>query len=147
MGIFSNNTIPSQETSLKNIEETLLSLDVTTFIKEYDGDNLVGIFFTINDKANGEIVVKLPFDSKTIASTMQKDLVRITRADKFNMKTNAEAIALVQLDKYIENVAIMVRLGQITLLEAFLSFCYDKNTEKTFFDKIEKTDGIKFLKE
>ena len=146
MGIFSNNELPTQEQSLKIIEETLLSLDVSTFTKYYDKrDNLTGIYFIIDDGTD-VIDIRLPFSVKELKDVIQKDYRRINKREKFDIYEHAERVTLVELSKYIESIAVMVKLGQITLKEAFLAFSYDKEREITFFEAI-KNKEIKFIKE
>jgi len=123
MSIFSNKSLPSQEVSLKKIEDTLLDLNVSTFIKEYDGDNLASIYFNITDKDQGEVPVRLPLS-----------LNKIKEAEM------AEMIALSELAKFIEITCSLVRSGQTTLTEVFLPFVYDKKTNKTFYETIESKD-------
>jgi len=146
MGIFSQNTPPPQEKSLKVIEDTLLSLEVTTFIKEYSGDDLLSVYFNINDLNSGDVPVRLPLNIDKIKQTISVDYRTITKKDKLDIHDTAERIALLELSEYVKTIAIMVRLGQVTLLEAFLAFCYDKTKDSTFYERLESND-IKFLKE
>lgn len=144
MGIFTQNNLPSQEESLKLIEETLLSMDVSSFTKEYSGDDIESLYFVITDKI--DLSIRLPLCIEVIEKSLLIDYREIKRKDKLDIREKAERIALAELARYVETVSVMVKLGQTTLKESFLAFSYDHKHGKTIYQMIEEK-GMKFLEE
>ena len=145
MGIFSTNTLPDQEKSLKDIEDILMGIGVNTFVKEYDGDNLSGLFFMLHDESHGDIYFKLPLNVSAIIESLKNDYRKVTRKDKFDIRDNAERIALSELVNHVTAVATSIKLKQTTLIESFFAYIYNKETDVTLFKSMNEKDNIKFL--
>ena len=142
MGIFTQNNLPSTEESLKKIEEIVLGMGATTFVREFDGDNISSLYFTMEDKLS----IRLPLCIETIENTLKADYRTIKRKEKLDIREESERIATAELARYIETVSTLVKLGQTTLKQSLLAFSYDQTKDQTFYEMLE-TKGMKFLDE
>jgi len=140
MGLFSSSNIRSSVESLKDIEEALLSLNVSSFVKEFDGETLDAVYFTISSKEKKEFPVRLPLNLDKIKEALSLDYRKIGKKEKIDIHDIAEKIALNELAKFIETACNLVRSNQTSLEELFLPFIYDKNTNRTFYESIEGKD-------
>jgi hypothetical protein len=144
MSIFTPNSIPTAEQSIKKMEELLLALNVSSFIKEYENEELSALYFVIAGEK--DLPIRLPLATDKIVDTLNRDYRHINRKAKFDIREKAERIALAELTRYVESISTMVKLGQTTLNHSFLAFSYDQTKDKTFYEMLEEK-GMKFLEE
>ena len=142
MPIFTRDNTPTVNKSLKKIEELLLETGVSSFVKEYDEDNLTSLYFVTDD----DVPVRLPLHIGVIEETLRVDHRQLDKAKKLELRDKAERIAVAELANFVEMICTMVRLKQTTLRESFLAFTYDKVKNKTFYEMLE-AKGTKFLED
>ena len=139
-----NNDIPTIEESIKTIETLLLSLDVSSFTREYeDNGDISSLYFVITE---GKVPVRLPMYLDRIIKTLRDDIKLVKRKTKHEIREIAEKIMFAQLAQHIEIIATMIKNDQLTLKEAFLAFTYNQVKGKTFYELLEQK-GINLIEE
>ena len=138
------DNIPKVEDSIADIEKVLLSLDVSSFTKEYhENGDISSLYFIIEE---GNIPVRLPIHLDQMIKILRDDVKTVKRKTKHEIRDMAERIMFAQLAQHIEQVAIMIKNGQLTLKQSFLAFTYDQVKDKTFYELLENK-GMKFLED
>jgi len=124
--------------SVAYIEQLLARNGVKQIGKHYDGGRLIGIFFII--EVNGsDVPFKLPARVAECERVLTENLSRRARPEtRKKIPQQAERTAWKILSDWIEAQMAMVELSRVELIEIFLPFVWDADSDKTFFEELKE---------
>lgn len=134
------STVPI-ERSIMQIEELLVNAGATHISKFFNDNMPEGILFQIPISNTLMPVFKLP--SKV------KQVEKIMGANTEAQKLQAHRTAWKLLHEWVHIQITMIKLEQISPIEAFLPYTYSESKNQTFYEQLEeeqkKTGSIKLL--
>lgn len=136
----------SIEKSVNMIEHRLVSAGATNISKSYGGEpkRLQGIVFQINVNGYPQLF-KLPCRDEAVYTVLMSE-VRKPRPDTMKrIREQSGRTAWKLLADWVDIQVSLIKLQQIELVEVFLPYFYNPNTDKTFFQQL-KESNFKLLK-
>lgn len=132
------------ERSVMLIEHQLSRAGAQTISKWYDENkDLAGISFQILS-AGIPFVFRLPAKWKECEKVFLREIQRPTPEKNQRAKEQAQRTAWKILYEWVMIQVSLIELQQAEVLEVFLPYCYDPNSDKTFFERI-RGNGFKQL--
>ncbi|MCP4259131.1 MAG: hypothetical protein GY774_16725 [Planctomycetes bacterium] len=130
------SSIPASR-SVQYIENKLVVHGAKQIMKEYDDDKrLAAICFIIMVEGK-ELPFKLPARTEQCEAILLSRIKRPTEGTHKRVKEQAERTAWKLLRDWTDVQMSLVELGQVDILEVFLSFAYDVVEGKTYFEKLK----------
>lgn len=131
------------ERSISNIEMCLVQIGAKNISKEYKDGKVDSVSFAI---PNGESILpfKLPCKKECIAKLFISTGKRKTALQIKQLEDQAERTAWKNILEWIQIQATMIRLEQVEMMEVFLPYMYDFNSDRTLF-QIAKESNYKAL--
>lgn len=136
----------SASRSISYIEQKLIQQGANKILKIYDEDcRLKAICFSII--IDGEdISFKLPAKVKACETVLLSNLSARARPEtRKKVPQQAERTAWKILQDWVEAQMAMIELSQTEIMEVFLPYVFNNQTEQTFFEQIKSKGYAKLL--
>ena len=129
--------------SVARIEKCLVAIGASNISKTYDNGDLIGIVFQIQDDAY-PCVFKLPANVKAVEEQFMAQVKRPRKGTLAMVKQQAERTAWKLLLDWVEVQMSLVQISRRKVIEVFLPYVYNFNTDQTFYERLE-AGGFKQL--
>lgn len=136
------SSVPA-ERSISNIELFLVDIGATNISKEYKEGKVDSVSFAIKN-GEGIIPFKLPAKRDAIRKLFLNQGRRKTPLQVKQCDDQAERTAWKNVMEWVQLQATMIKLGQVEMLEVFLPYMYDFESQKTLFERA-KDNNYKLL--
>lgn len=143
------STVPAS-TSIGRIEKYLVEAGATDISKRYENAICTSIRFRILHKTPDNptlgipIFFELPAKVDACYKVLYAEVKRPNSDTKQRVREQAERTAWKIVSDWVEVQLTMIKLEQAELLQVFLPYVYNPETDKTFFNQLKET-GYKAL--
>lgn len=137
--------VPASQ-SIRYIEGKLASSGATQILKHYDSNQRVErMRFSL--KIDGkDILFSLPAQIANCEKVMLSQLSsRCQPETRKKVPAQAERTAWKILADWVDAQMAMIELAQVDVLEVFLPYAYDPQTQRTFFEKMKDKNFLPLL--
>jgi hypothetical protein len=125
--------------SISLIEKSLVEVGAIKISKDYKDGKISGILFQIIINQQ-PLIFKLPSRSETIYKLFSEQIKKPRKHTLDTIRDQSERTAWKLLYEWVQIQISMIRLEQIEILEVFLPYVYNIQTEKTLFEKIKESN-------
>lgn len=143
------STVPAS-TSMSNIEKYLVAAGATDISKTYKDQVCIGIRFRIIHKTAESpnlgvpLFFELPAKIDACFKVLYAEVKRPNSETRQRIMKQAEITAWKIIADWVQIQLAMIQLDQAELLQIFLPYAWNPNTQKTYFETI-KDAGYKAL--
>ncbi len=132
-----SSTVPAH-TSISNIEKCLVQAGATDISKKYNDQVCVAIQFrmVINTKP---IFFKLPARVNACYNVLWSEIKRPNADTKARIMAQAERTAWKIISDWVQIQLSMIHLEQAEIMQVFLPYVFNPNSEQTFYDQLKET--------
>lgn len=131
------STVPASR-SIQHIENQLVQHGAINILKEYSNDGkLTALCFILNIK-DKQIPFKIPARIENCEKILKARIKRHTTSAIKRVKEQAERTAWKLLSDWIDVNIGLEKIGQVELMEIFLSYVYDVSSKQTYFEKLKE---------
>lgn len=133
--------------SIASIENILVAAGATDIAKKYEGSTCSAITFRIMVDNNGvkqPLFFQLPAKVEGVFKIFWAKRTQKTEAQRRNVMEQAERTAWKIVRDWVEIQLSMIKLNQAEVIEVFLPYIYNPNTNQTFYNQL-KDGGFKQL--
>lgn len=136
-------------TSMGRIEKYLVEAGATDISKKYESGVCIAIRFRVlhktqNDLPEIPIFIELPAKVEACYKVLWAEVKRPRPDTRHKTMQQAERTAWKIISDWVQVQLSMIQLEQAELIQVFLPYVFNPETEQTFFDKI-KTGSYKAL--
>lgn len=140
------STVPASR-SITSIEKCLVSHGAKHIAKTYTDGATSGIKFVM-EVGGKDTIFSLPAKIKNCQNILEENTTSRTRPETMaKIPAQAERTAWKIVLDWIKIQMAMIDLAQIEMLEVFLPYAYNAQTDQTFFEQIKQNDYKALLPE
>lgn len=133
------STVPASS-SMAKIEKCLVEVGATDITKKYNDDKIC-ISVSFRMMVNGSpLFFQLPIKVETCFKVLWAEIKKPQASTKRNVLEQAERTAWKIVSDWVEIQLSMILLQQAEIIEIFLPYVYNPETDKTFFQMIKAND-------
>lgn len=139
------STVPVEK-SVNLIEHRLVAAGATNISKTFGGEpkRLQGIVFQIPVNGYPQLF-KLPCRDEAVYTVLMSEVRRPRQETAEKIRKQSQRTAWKLLSDWVDIQVALIKLQQIELIEVFLPYCYNPETDQTLFQKL-KESNYKLLK-
>lgn len=129
--------------SIAEIIDFIVDVGATDISQTFENKECVSIRFIISNMGNS-IIYKLTANPDAAYAILIEQKKRINDEVRQKVKKQSFKTAWRILRDWIDSQCALIKLGQATPMQLFLSYAYDPNTDSTVYERLNE-GSLKFL--